>query len=356
MGGKDLGFHKGAGEGDSTEELLARIAELHPIELEERIETLARPLILEVACPGWQPKDWGPPQIYPVKKPVGYKEGGVRYPAVPCSVEDQAQAIIDSVKLGCQAVHIHPRDPKDCIASHEAELLRDVYERIFKKVDCISIQHTWQRDPDGEVVYTDSYAENILKVGHNTNKYCQGAVVLWPPVDAYPPKYTRFVQDGIRYMEERHIKPIHKLRSTYSVRKLQRVLIDTHVETKRPLVLVHDMGHPFGWPLDMDPWMPIDMITSIVQTRQRLGEDNVIGVFSGGRNWMPITITAIMMGVDFVRVGIEDCFWMYPHKDEVIQRNTDCVKKIIDVCKIIGRELATVDQAREILGITRTYK
>jgi uncharacterized protein (DUF849 family) len=113
------------------------------------------------------------------------------------------------------------------------------------------------------------------------------------------------------------------------------------------------MGHPFGWPLDSDPWMPMEMIVNLEETKQRFPEA-LIGVASGGRNWLPITIMAILTGVDYVRIGIEDYYWMYPHRDEVIQENMDVVNKIVDFCDIIGREIATPEQARNILGIELT--
>lgn len=338
-------------EGENIEEVLVRIAEKHPIELEERIETLSKPLILECACPGWQSRLWGPPRAYPVKKPAGYQEGGVRYPAVPCTIEDQAKENIEAVRAGAAAVHIHPRDPKDCMATDNVELLGKVYDKIFETVDAISIQHTWKITSNGTADYI-SDAEKILEAGRG-NRYCQGAVVLWPPANSYPPGYIKSVQEGIRFMEANDIKPVHKLRSSYNVRQMKRVLVETEVITQRPLVLVHDMGHPFGWPLDLDPWMPLDLITSIMQTKQRM-PDSIIGVFSGGRNWMPITMTAILAGVDFVRVGVEDVYWMYPHKDEVIQRNIDTVKKIVDFCDLIGRKIANAIEARQILGMKRT--
>ena len=63
---------------------------------------------------------------------------------------------------------------------------------------------------------------------------------------------------------------------------------------------------------------------------------------------------AIAHGVDYVRVGIEDFYWMYPHRDEVIQHSIDCVRKVVTICEVLGREIATPEQARDILGITRT--
>ena len=67
-----------------------------------------------------------------------------------------------------------------------------------------------------------------------------------------------------------------------------------------------------------------------------------------------ITMTAILAGVDFVRVGIEDVYWMYPHRDEVIQSNMACVEKIVDFCSLIGRRIVGVEEARKILGIKLT--
>jgi len=337
-------------EGESVEDLLVRVAEKHPIELEEKMSTLNKPLIIECACPGWQAKFWPPPRAYPVKTPYGYKEGGMRYPAVPCTIEEQARELIDAAKAGCAAGHVHPRDPKDCISINDASLLKQVYDKVFEETDIIPLQHTWKRNEDNEVDFVRPYGEKLLKVG-NGNKYCQGAVVLWPPGDSYPPEYTRYVQEGIRFMQENKIKPIHKIRNYYGARQLKRALIDTKILTEEPFVLVHDMGHPRGWPMDMDPWMPIDLNLSIVQTKQRLGENHIYGVYSGGRNWMLTTMTAIMAGIDLIRVGIEDCYWMYPHRDEVIQKNMDSVNKIIEFCNLIGREVANASKAREIMGI-----
>ena len=352
------GFSKAAGnlskeeEAKQLEDILVRIATMHPIELEERNETLDRPLIIECACPGWQPRNWGPPRAYPGKKPAGYKEGGLRYPAVPVSIEDQVRELVSARKAGTAALHIHPRDPKDGMGTYNPALLAEIFDKVFAEVDAITLQATWKRTPDKKIDFIQE-TEELLELGGG-NRYCQGAVVLWPPTDSYPLDYARSVQDGIRFMEKNNVKPIHKLRGTYHVRKMDRILVQPGIITQMPLVLVHDMGHPFGWPLDQDPWMPIDMITSIMQTKQRMPKDSVIGVYSGGRNWMPITMTAILAGVDLVRVGIEDTYWMYPHRDDVIQKNMDCVNKIIDFCGLIGRRIAGVDEARKILGIEVT--
>jgi len=60
----------------------------------------------------------------------------------------------------------------------------------------------------------------------------------------------------------------------------------------------------------------------------------------------------MLMGVDSVRVGMEDHLWMYPHKDEKIKRSADETRKIATIAKELGREVATPDEARKIMGIS----
>lgn len=345
---------------------------MHPSEYEEKINTLDRPLIIESASPGWQPKYWGPRDIYP-KEPPGYTgEGGIRYAAVPISIEEQVRDIVEAVQLGAQCIHFHPRDPKTglCLemTGGNVPLMVEILQLAFKEIDdVITLQHTWrpaaaQKSRAEETSLTlargglDGITDTkeLLEAGKG-NKFCQGAAVLWPPTDSYPPGYSETIQETIKFMEANNVKPINKVRSVYSVRKVARVLLDTGVMKNKPYVLVHDMGHPFGWPLDIDPWWPIDMIASLMQTKQRI-PDSVIGIAPGGRNWMPVTMAAILLGVDHIRVGIEDCYWLHPHKDDVIKRNSDVVKLIIDFAKMVGRKLATVKEARQIMGIKLTSK
>ena len=355
---------------NQVDDMIRRL-DMHPIDFEERINTLDKPLIIESACPGWQPKYWGPREIYPAEPPGYTEEGDERFPAVPITIEEQKRDIVEAVKLGAQCIHFHPRDPEIGIAleftERNAPLMAELLKLAFKEIsDAITLQHTWTAGGGSPKNLAEEQTQTLaragldgisdtrmlLELGHG-NKYCQGAVVLWPPGDAYPPGYTENIQDTIRFFEANEVKPIHKLRSSYNVRKLKRVLIDTEVITKKPFILVHDMGHPFGWPMDIDRWMPIDMIASLEQTKERI-PDSVIGVYSGGRNWMPITMTAILAGVDLIRVGIEDCYWMYPHRDDIIQSNSQVVKLIIDFANMVGRPLATVEQAREIMGMKLT--
>lgn len=64
---------------------------------------------------------------------------------------------------------------------------------------------------------------------------------------------------------------------------------------------------------------------------------------------------AILLGADVIRVGIEDCYWMYPHRNDIIKSHVEVVKMFVELARTLGRRAVTdVDEAREILGIKLT--
>lgn len=83
--------------------------------------------------------------------------------------------------------------------------------------------------------------------------------------------------------------------------------------------------------------------------------DSIVGVYPGGRNWLPILVLGLLMGTPLIRVGIEDCYWVYPHRDEVIKKNSDMVTLARDIAERLGRRVVTdPDEARQILGLKLT--
>jgi uncharacterized protein (DUF849 family) len=64
----------------------------------------------------------------------------------------------------------------------------------------------------------------------------------------------------------------------------------------------------------------------------------------------------ILLGVDLVRVGIEDQFWALPHRDEVIQSPWESVEKVAQITRALGRDIATPSEARRIMSISLTHE
>jgi uncharacterized protein (DUF849 family) len=180
-----------------------------------------------------------------------------------------------------------------------------------------------------------------------------GSVVLITgnPGEPSLPLYgdEKAVKEGVPYLEERGIKPLFQLYDTHSIEWLARELIEPGLARWKPFMCCLHMGKHHATYVGADPWSHLQLVTSIGALKATIPE-SVVGLRPGGRNWLPITVAAIAMGVDMVGVGQEDCLWMYPHKDEIIVKNSDVIAKVAMFARELGREVATPDQVRSILG------
>ena len=80
-----------------------------------------------------------------------------------------------------------------------------------------------------------------------------------------------------------------------------------------------------------------------------LGRDNYRwSVLGAGRAQMPIAAQAAAMGGN-VRVGLEDSLWIGP--GQLAQSNAQQVTKVRKILEGLGLEIATPDEAREILSL-----
>lgn len=85
------------------------------------------------------------------------------------------------------------------------------------------------------------------------------------------------------------------------------------------------------------------------RTADRLfGEDYVWSVLGAGRNQLPVAAMSAAMGGN-VRVGLEDSLWSGPGK--FAESNAQQVRKAREIIEGLGLEIATPDEAREILSL-----
>ncbi|MEQ8442660.1 MAG: 3-keto-5-aminohexanoate cleavage protein [Alphaproteobacteria bacterium] len=78
------------------------------------------------------------------------------------------------------------------------------------------------------------------------------------------------------------------------------------------------------------------------------GDDFQFSVLAAGRHQIPLTTIAASMG-GHVRVGLEDS--IYIAKGRLAESNADQVTKIRQIVEGLGRDVATPDEARKMLGL-----
>ncbi|NLA85970.1 MAG: 3-keto-5-aminohexanoate cleavage protein, partial [Clostridiales bacterium] len=69
-----------------------------------------------------------------------------------------------------------------------------------------------------------------------------------------------------------------------------------------------------------------------------------------GRAHMPMMLAGLALGCDGLRVGLEDNIY---YSKGVIATNLMLVERAVELSKLAGRDIATAEDARAILGITR---
>ena len=85
------------------------------------------------------------------------------------------------------------------------------------------------------------------------------------------------------------------------------------------------------------------------RTADRLfGKDYEWSVLGAGRNQLPVITQAAAMG-GHVRVGLEDSLWRAPGK--LAETNAQQVALARQVIESLGLEIATPDEARQILAL-----
>jgi uncharacterized protein (DUF849 family) len=305
--------------------------QLFPVDQEPRIPTLDKPIIIQSSCPGWQ-------------------TGGARYPAVPRTIEEQAREIADSVKAGAAAIHVHPRDPETGLGQISGALLAEVLDAVFDKVgDCVTFSHTWYPRASGALDYV-AETEELLEWGEG-NKYCQGSVVL--PFHHGPGR--GMTDAGLRWLEAHQVKPLFELYDTSAQLRFKE-LMDGGAATSQPYNLHINLGKHDSTAIHQDPESFLNAIANFGIVKKTF-PDAVIGWRTGGRNWLPIMVMGMMLGVDIVQVGIEDAYWRWPHRDELIQKNSESVKWAVELANLLGRRVVTdPNEARAICGIKLTSK
>jgi len=80
----------------------------------------------------------------------------------------------------------------------------------------------------------------------------------------------------------------------------------------------------------------------------QIPESSTWQVVTVGKYNLRTTVAAMCMGAN-VRTGLEDT--IYYQKGELAEGNAQLVKRMVRIANEIGRDVASVDEAKQILGL-----
>ncbi|MFC2164150.1 3-keto-5-aminohexanoate cleavage protein [Acidobacteriota bacterium] len=286
--------------------------------------------------------------------PTGALFSRKQNPAQPHSPEEIAQGAIEAYEEGACLAHIHTRDELGN-PSVTIELLQNTLDPILKNCPDMIIQPSvsakYKRKPEDKQYSYETVKPMVDDLKSINPKYMESTI--FTPVSYFltSTRITLASEENavktIEMLEENGIKPEFMAHNWEGIMNVKEWLIKPDI-LKKPYFISMGPGMHNAAETYPDPWG----LLYVLGMMKMMPEDTVIGLSAGGRNWLPLTAFAILMGVDFVRVGLEDHLWMYPHKNEKIDSNREVTRKIAAIAKEFGREIGTPQEARDLLRIS----
>ena len=279
-------------------------------------------------------------------------------PHLPISPEEIAEGAIGAAKAGAAIVHLHARTPKDGRPTQDPEMFKQFLPKIKAASDVV-INITTGGAPTMSV---EERLQPALKLKPEVASLNMGSMNfgLYEMI----PRYKEWKYDWeLPYLagsDERIFK------NTF--RDIAYILESCSGNDTRFEIECYDIGHLYTAAhfLDRGLVKPPLFIQSVFGIRGGIGPhpedvlhmkrtaDRLFGdqyqwsVLGGGRNQMFIATQSAVMGGN-VRVGLEDSLWI--GKGQLAKSNAEQVSKIRRIMEELGLEVATPDEARQILKL-----
>lgn len=270
-----------------------------------------------------------------------------RYPQLPVTPVQIAQASIDAARAGAAIVHIHVRDPHTGKPSMAAEHYREVVQRI--------------RDSGSDVIInlTTGPGARYVPALDQTNGAAPGSNVRPPHervrhVIELQPEICTLDMGSVNFGAGALINTATQIQAIAAAIpanvKIELEIFDTgHLALARKLIddgaIAADSIFQFALGI---PWGAPASTEAMLLLRNAIGREAIWAAFGIGRHEFPMVAQSLLLGGQ-IRVGLEDNFYL--DKGVQAQSNAQLVERAGNIVAALGRSLATPAQARQRLGL-----
>ena len=277
---------------------------------------------------------------------------------LPVTASEIAEAAIGAAEAGAAVVHLHARNPEDGRPDQTPEAFLPFLQTIKQRSNCVvnittggaptmSIEErvrpaaTWQPEVASLNMGSMNFGlfpmlkrfESQLQHDWERNYIGDKSILFRNTFADIEHILTTLGANGTRFEFE-----CYDTAHLYNLKHFA----DTGL-VKGPLFIQTVFGLMGG--IGAHP----DDVMHMKRTADRLfGDQYRWSVLGAGRNQLPIAAMAAAMGGN-VRVGLEDSLWSGPGK--LAQSNAEQVRAARQIIEGLGLEVATPDEAREILAL-----
>ena len=262
--------------------------------------------------------------------PAGYK-----IPETPQQIADEAY---DAWKLGAAVVHLHMRADDGVGANLGGRLImKKRLIRSHKDCDVIINCTSSGASPQHPATDEERMAHHKELPGIEMGSYDAGSF-NWMPGGVFINSPQFLQQLGDLYMEK-GTKPEIEIFDNGMIGNSLYYINKYHIPTPCHFQFVLGVGGGAD-----------GTVRNLNFLREMLPEGSTWSVTGIGKTHLPMLLTALAMGADGVRVGLEDNLYL---SRGVKATNVQLVERAAAIAKLCGREIATAEEARAIWGIKR---
>jgi len=280
-------------------------------------------------------------------------------PLTPQQIIDDA---VRAASAGAASVHIHGRDPKTARPTTDPAVYREIAAGIKARsnvIVCITTGGTAYMTPEERAQVVPALKPELATFNMGTINFS-----IHPIAD-------RYKDEDYKYPWEKEFALSTKdfiFRNTFGdIEKLMQMMKENNT---KPEFELYDVGHIYNLNflvrrgiIKFPVWLQfvtgilggiganVDEVVHMKQTADRLlGADNYVWsvIGAGYPAEFNLATLGIMMG-GHARVGFEDNIFI--EKGVLAKSNAELVEKLVRIARELGREIATPDEARKILGL-----
>lgn len=273
---------------------------------------------------------------------------GVHIPTTPQEITDEAFRCYEA---GASVVHIHARDRQTKQATSDLTVFSEIIAGVRSKCDMLIQTTTGMGMNSAQIRPSEDERLALLSVQppQDLTTVALGSWDIWRPYGGHNKKDTtyrntpEFLRRNIRAIVERGIPWELEIADIGFLTNASR-LSDEGVFDRTATNFWLDYVIGFGG-------MPATARTLVFAQEEgrRLFPQARWAVVATGREQFPMCALAAAMGSDIVRVGFEDNIYL-PNSTPA-KSNADLVEAMVRIAHDVGREVATVAEAKEIFGL-----
>jgi len=257
-------------------------------------------------------------------------------PYIPITPEEIAGSAVEAWRAGASIVHIHVRDPETGLGTQDLNRFSQVVDILRKETDLI-LSLTTSGIPGRNLPVAERLAP--LKLKPELASFDAGSINLGGGVFVNDPA---FLDEAARMMKEAGVKPEIEIFDLGMI--ITSLRMRDEGKLSDPLHFQFVLGTPWGAPATPKAFLHL---------LEHIPADATWSNIGIGRGYLPMAMMALIMG-GHIRVGMEDN--IYLDKGVLAKSNAELVERVIRIVRSYGRDVASPEEARGILGIRAKAK